>query len=649
MSSELRVASPPETPLLVYDGACRFCNLWINRWRQVTGERVHYLPYQDPRFAAQFQEVPLQRCETAVQLIDTDGFVYSGAQAALRALATERKWRWLWRAYQKSAVFARLSERTYRFVADHRGFFSALTWLGWGNHVERQQYVWVRAIFLRCLAVIYLAAFLSLFVQILGLVGMKGVLPAQATMDAVRQHSEAQGWGMKRYVAVPTLCWVNSSDNFLKLQCVIGAVASVLLLLGIAPAPMLFLLWLIYLSLATICREFLAFQWDSLLLEAGFLAIFLSPLQILPGISRDGSPSKLVLWLLRWLLFRLMFESGCVKLLSEDPTWRNLTALSFHYETQPLPTWPGWYAHQLPAGVQYVSAWLMFAVELVVPFLIFGPRRFRHVAFTMMIALQGAIFVTGNYCFFNLLTAALCLLLLDDTSLREFVPRRWRRLPQECVPARKTRSWPRVILVPLAAVIAIISIMQVCGMFKLPWPRPLLAVYQWLAPFRSLNSYGLFAVMTTQRFEIVIEGSNNGTEWLAYEFKHKPGDLRRRPDFVAPHQPRVDWQMWFAALGTVEQNPWFVNFCVRLLEGSPEVISIVRQNPFPQTPPRYLRALLYQYHFTDVAERRKNGHWWRRDLKGIYLPVITLPPQVQPPARTASTPASDQIPILVRR
>lgn len=256
-------------------------------------------------------------------------------------------------------------------------------------------------------------------------------------------------------------------------------------------------------------------------------------------------------------------------------------------------------------------------IELGIPFLIFLPRRLRLFGCFALITFQGLIAATGNYCFFNLLTVALCFLLLDD-----FV---W---PQEWVarPAPSSRPWSTWIVLPLAGIILLVSTMQMFQQFRIRvrWPVPAIVLYRLAAPFRTINPYGLFAVMTTSRPEIIVEGSNDGETWLEYEFKWKPGDLKRRPGFVAPHQPRLDWQMWFAALGTYRQNPWFINFCYRLLQGSPEVLKLLEKNPFPEKPPRYLRALVYHYRFTDPATLHTQGSWWRRKLKGPYLPVLSL-------------------------
>src|ERR1022692_777689 len=609
MKSDIRVAAPPRKPLMIFDGDCNFCTLWIRRWQQMTGDAVDYLPSQDASVAAQFPEIPRERFQTAVQLIETDGSVYSGAEAVFRALAKNPKWGWSRRAYEKASVIARITEFAYGFIAGHRTFFSRLTRWFWGRHVELPDYFLTRWIFLRALGAIYLVAFISLWTQIIGLIGHNGILPADQFMSAVQQQCTAQGIGVERFHLLPTLCWFNSSDYFLNFQCAAGTFFALLLIIGIAPAPCLTLLWLLYLSLATVGQDFLGYQWDNLLLETGFLAIFLALLQLLRPLSHESPPSRIVLWLLRLLLFKLIFSSGCVKLLSADPNWRNLTALTFHYQTQPLPTWIGWYANQLPAWAQKASALTMFGIELFVPFLIFAPRRLRRFACLVLVVFQALIFLTGNYCFFNLLMVALCLLLLDDAALKACLPATLRNSlcpaepPQSGTPRDASlpdpqRSplnrwkWPVQITVPLAAIAVVISLLQFSLMFRVPvpWPRPLLAVYEWLEPFRSFNSYGLFAVMTTSRSEIIIEGSDDGVAWRAYEFKYKPGDVKRRPKFVEPHQPRLDWQMWFAALGTYRQNPWLVNFCVRLLQGSPHVLGLLERNPFPNAPPRYIQA-----------------------------------------------------------
>jgi len=461
-------------------------------------------------------------------------------------------------------------------------------------------YTVAKAVFLRALAVIYCIAFVSLWTQITGLAGKNGILPASTFLGLVAQRFDWQ-----RYWLVPSICWINSSDLFLQCLCAAGAVLSLLLFTGRFQAIILFLLWLLYLSLCAVCGDFLAFQWDVLLLETGFLAILLI------------SQQRVALLLMYWLLFRLMFSSGMVKLLSGDPTWRNFTALNFHYETQPLPTWIGWYAHQLPSWFQELSITVMFGAELVIPFLIFFPRRVRFTACFILIGFQILIFLTGNYCFFNLLAISLCLLLLEDTHWPEWI-RKWIRQPATLHP---WSVWP---VRGAASILFLLSLMELSGTLHLAkyWPQSIVQIYRAVSPFRTVNGYGLFAVMTTTRMEIVIEGSMDGKEWKGYEFKYKPGDLRKRPSFVEPHQPRLDWQMWFAALGNYQSNDWFIPFCYRLLDGSPAVLSLLEHNPFPATPPKFIRAVWYQYHFNTIAGKRSKGEWWTREFKGAYSPVF---------------------------
>jgi predicted DCC family thiol-disulfide oxidoreductase YuxK len=633
---------------MIFDGECSFCRAWIRRWQYTTGPTVTFLPSQDPTVRAQFPELPAEKFSQAVQLIENDGSVYSGAEAVFRLLAARPATSWpLW-LYRHLPGGDAVAEWSYRLVASHRQGFSVLTRLLWGQMLTPPSYDLVRAVFLRLLGIVYLIAFLSLGTQLLGLIGSQGILPVSQLMASAREQFEQQGIGWDRYRLLPTLCWLSAGDGFLQTQCAAGALLAVLLIVGIAPAPCLFLLWLIYLSLATVGQDFLSFQWDNLLLETGWLAIFLAPLDWLLRKRAGAPPLRTVLWLLRWLLFRLMFQSGCVKLLSGDSLWRSLTALEVHYETQPLPTWIGWYAHQLPARAQRLSAAVMFVLELAVPFLVFAPRRLRLWSCLALTAFQLLIFLTGNYCFFNLLTLALCFLLLDDRAVVRWLPRRWRNglLPAECsgkppepdpgvtasaqgLPIRApsgSRGWPWWLIAPTAMVVILVSCMELVGMFRfqLPWPASCIGLYRWVAPLRSVNSYGLFAVMTNPRLELVVEGSNDGEHWSAYGFKHKPGDPKRRPDFVAPHQPRLDWQMWFAALGTYRENPWFINFCIRLLQGSPEVLALLERNPFPTGPPRFIRTMVYRYHFTDWATRKSQGTWWTRTLETQYCPAFSL-------------------------
>jgi hypothetical protein len=446
-------------------------------------------------------------------------------------------------------------------------------------------------LFLKALGAIYLVAFVSFGVQAGGLIGSRGILPVA---NYLRGMHEALG--ARAFWYAPTVFWASSSDLALRVAWIGGAALAIVLMLGFFRRACLVALLILYLSISTAGQDFWSFQWDILLTETGFLAIF-----------ADASPGRT--WLFRWLLFRLMFMSGLVKLLSGDPTWRDLTAIGYHYETQPLPTPIAWYMYQLPAWFHRASTAFVFLVELLVPFLIFAPLKPRRIAAGLLIGLQVLILLTGNYTFFNLLAIALCAFLFADP------------------PARGRQSETRVhrgVTMALMVFVLTTSGLQFLEMFRVPLPAPARTYLVWISPLRLINSYGLFAEMTTTRPEIVVEGSNDGTTWAPYEFRYKPGDVRRAPPWVAPYQPRLDWQMWFAALGSAEENRWFYNFAARLMQGSPPVLALLERNPFPRSPPRYIRAVVYDYRFTDFAERRRTGAWWRREEKATYLPPISL-------------------------
>ncbi len=480
----------------------------------------------------------------------------------------------------------------------------------------------VRALFLRAVALVYLVAFVSLWTQIHGLIGARGILPLTDFLQTVHRY-----YGVSVFSRYPTLFWLSSSDAALNVVCAAGTAASLLLLIGFVPIAAASACWVLYLSLFIGGQVFLGFQWDILLLECGVLTVLLSPPCLTPARWREYPPSHGALWLVRWLLFRLMLASGVVKLMSGDPAWWNLTALSFHYESQPLPPWTAWYMNQLPMWVQRVSCVVMFSVELIVPFFVFAGRRARWIAFWIFTVFQLIIIATGNYTFFNYLTIALGLTLLDDRGLAALIalrkePERHSRV--EPAGIHRHGSYLRTVFVATAvAAIAMLSTVNFAARF---YGYSLLppAVRRTLArvePFRLTSNYGLFAMMTKGRPEIIVEGSNDGRRWLEYEFPYKVGDVFRRPPFVAPYQPRLDWQMWFAALSSFRRQRWFGKFIERLGEGSPPVLSLLADNPFPDAPPRYLRARRYDYKFTKAAKEPGRA-WWRRSPRGLYYPVV---------------------------
>jgi predicted DCC family thiol-disulfide oxidoreductase YuxK len=588
---------------LVYDGDCGICRYWVEYWRSLTGERVVYRPYQEA--AADFPAIPRAAFERAIQFIETDGRVHAGAAATFRVLQGapgRAAWWWL---YTHLPGFAPFSEWAYHFFARRRGLLNVVTKALWGPKLEAERYELVCWVFLRGLGAIYGAAFASLAVQIEGLVGHAGILPLADFLEVAHQSL-----GSVAYWILPTLFWLDASDAALFAGTVAGALLGLLVVVDRWTRPALIGAFTLYLSYTYAGQDFMSFQWDSLLLETGFLAIFLT------------SGSRILVWLYRWLAFRYLFLAGVVKLLSGDATWRALTALDYHFWTQPLPTPLAWYAAKLPQAILVGGTAATLAVELVVVFLIFLPRRARAVAAWCGLAFQALILLTGNYNFFNLLTMLFCVFLFDDAALRHVFPPRFVSWVQQTAPhpgraATTIAAVAAFVIVPaginvIARTVAHASVPVASTLSEL------------ISPLMVVNRYGLFAVMTTSRPEILVEGSNDGQTWREYAFRYKPGALTRAPRWNIPHQPRVDWQMWFAALGNFQQNRWFVYFMFRLLEGSQPVLSLLDGNPFPEGPPKFVRASLYEYRFSDAPSREATGQWWVREPAGLYFPQVSL-------------------------
>jgi len=486
----------------------------------------------------------------------------------------------------------------------------------------------VRSVVLRGIGVVYAVAFVSLGVQVRGLLGSQGIAPAADLLAQARQVL-----GGVSLLHVPTLFWIGASDPLLVGACWVGAALGLCAAAGLVPRPALLGCWAIYLSLVTVGDVFLGYQWDALLLEAGLLAVFWAPGGLLPWRGPRREPGPVGLWLLRWLVFRLFFLSGVVKLASGDEAWRDLTALRYHYWTQPLPTLSSVGIDALqralpPLEIFSVAATL--AIELVAPCGIFAPRRVRLVSASLLVLLQLAIAATGSYGFFNLLTIVLCLSLLDDAALGALVPPRWRArgIPPAEPPAPAERGRAATARAAAAALGAAF-VFTVTGATALdhvvpgPLPTAVEGLLDALAPLRSFNAYGLFAIMTKQRPEITLEGSRDGEHWKPYVFRWKPGPLDRAPGFAGLHMPRLDWQMWFAALADCQREPWILAFQARLLEGSPQVLGLLASNPFPDLPPRRVRSWIALYRFAD-ADARRRGLWWQRGEEAPYCPVLEL-------------------------
>ena len=597
-------AGPGARPRLVYDGNCGLCGYWVRYWKQLTGDAVEYRPFQE--VAAQYPTIALADFQSAVQYITPDGQCAGAAEASFLTLSHARG-KGIWLAlYRNVPGFAALSELVYAFIAAHRSAFYRVSLFLWGRDFGPSRYELVSFLFLRLFGLIYFSAFVSFGIQAQGLIGSHGILPLHEFVDAVRAQA-----GPERFFLMPMVFWWNASDSAIHSVCWVGAGLSLLLVFNVLPRLSLFLLYVLYLSLLYGGQTFMTYQWDTYLLEAGFLALLLS-FAAAPGI-----------WLLRWLLFRFVFMSGVVKLLSGDPNWRNLSALSYHFLTQPLPTPLAWYAAHLPAPVLQFATGATFFIELVLPFLIFCPRRLRFSAAYGILLLQGCILITGNYNWFNLQTMLLCLLLFDDAALQKLLPRRLVRVPLARAEHRALRRAVSVMVGALGLLIVFCSLVQMDARFGGNPPVAARMIDEFIDPLHIVSGYGLFAVMTTRRGEIVIEGSNDGVAWREYGFRYKPGDLARGPRWNIPHQPRLDWQMWFAALDDPRRLPWFPRFLAALLKNEPTVTALLERNPFPDKPPTYVRAQYYDYTYGS-SEEKAQGLWWHRRLLGLYFPTASL-------------------------
>ena len=474
-------------------------------------------------------------------------------------------------------------------------------------------------LFARFTGLAYFFAFLSLLPQIPGLIGPNGILPAQNLLLRVTGIVDLQS----PFLALPSLAWLlGSTDASLRLVAILGLLSSLTLTLGLLRPLSATLSWLCWLSFVNIGQDFLSFQWDTLLLEAGFLLIFLEKPGLLPRPPGSDTAPRLLQWALWFLLARLMFSSGIVKILSGDPTWLDLSAMTYHFETQPIPNPFAWFIHQLPPSLLKLSTVLTFLIELLLPFAILFPQpKARLSAALGFLALMTLIALSGNYAYFNLLTAALCLTLIDNRYYPTWLQSKTIPLPWTPVPWRHLASTAALLQLSLAFP-TLLSTLGLPHFSITPWENS-------LAPWHLTSGYGLFAVMTTRRPEITIEQSPDGKTWQPIHFRYKAGPPERLPPQIAPFQPRLDWQMWFAALSAERgQLPrWFSPFLKKLQQGSPAVWSLLSPPPGPH-PNTYLRLRLDQYHFTSPAEHSITGHWWKITPGPVLL---VLPPESSNP------------------
>lgn len=479
-------------------------------------------------------------------------------------------------------------------------------------------HLWARWLFLRLLGLIFLSAFLSLLFSINGLIGPRGLLPAGIYLHALAAH-----FGASRFWFAPTLLWLGSGHGALQALCWAGLAAGALVTLNRWPRVAIAAAEVLFLSFVAAARDFSNYQSDGMLLAAGLIAWFLAPPGRAPGLGRERPPSPASLFLLQWLWLRIYFESGLAKWLGGDPRWRHLTALESYYQNNPLPTWTGYFLHLLPAHWQAALALGTLVMELGLVWLLFLPRRFRLGLFLVATGFQIGLALTANYAFINWITAGLGLLLLDDGYLAAAM--RWLTRGRaaggsgEAVrPHAAARRWAEGLT------LGWIFYATLALLLWMPWPRLPLprAPVTALEPLRVANAYGLFGRMTRGQYEIEFQGSRDGVHWTAYPFRFKPQRLDQAPGIYAPWQPRFDWNLWFAARGPWRQTPWVLRCEADLLRGDPAVTGLFAGDPFAGRPPRFVRAVLWQYWFTRLAALRRTGDWWRRANLGLYAPEL---------------------------
>ena len=535
-----------------------------------------------------------------------------------------------------------------------------------------RKFLIARWLFLRAMGLIYFSAFYALLFQVKGLIGTDGLLPARAYLG------EAYILGILRYWAVPSLLWLSDGNGMLMALMWIGLIASVLVIANVWPRASLLVCFLCFLSFVSAAQDFSGYQSDGMLLEAGFLSLFLAPRGLWAGLGAASPAPWAAHLLLLWEWFRIYFESGAVKLLSGDPTWRNLTAMYEYYQNGPLPTWIGWYAQHLPHWFHIGTAAATLFMELILVWIAFIGRKWRIVCFYIVTVWQIGVILTANYTFLNYLVLVLAVLLLDDTYLRRILPvprgslegptvaeleeyssrdepqRLLHNAPVPVVVATPEdvthRPWSRPLHSAGVAVMAVAMIwvgyattVEMIRMFWHDAPLPTGPVAA-LDPFRIANQYGLFAVMTPHRYEIEFQGSNDGQNWIAYPFRYKPQDVHERPRIYAPYQPRFDWNLWFASLGSWQENSIVPNTEIALLRGDKDVLGLFAANPFPGAPPKFVRAVLWQYWFSTWDQKQDQGIWWTRQLLGTYAPGLEHLPDgrfrlTEPPSLSGPPPS----------
>jgi hypothetical protein len=480
-----------------------------------------------------------------------------------------------------------------------------------------RSYWLTRFVLLRLLGFVYFVAFLSLAQQVLPLIGHDGLLPADAFLARVAVH-----FGSRRAaaLAVPSLFWLDVSDRVLLGAAWLGVALSGIVIAGFANALLLLVLWALYLSAVHVGQDWYGYGWEIQLVETGFLAIFLCPLLDPRPFSRRPPP-VVVIWLFRWLIFRIMLGAGLIKLRG-DRCWRDLTCLYWHYETQPIPNPLSRRLHFMPHWFHRLGVLFNHLAELVAPWFVFGPVVLRRAAGVVLLVFQLFLIASGNLSFLNWLTIVPILACFDDALLRRVLPASLARRAAEAARQPEPSPVHHVAALALAVLVAVLSVNPVRNLVS---RRQIMNTS--FDPLELVNTYGAFGSVGRERHEIVFEGTldenpGDATEWKEYEFKCKPGDVRRRPCVCAPYQYRIDWQIWFAAMSTPANYPWTLHLVWKLLHNDAGALGLLATNPFPDAPPRAIRARLYRYQFAPPGN--PDGAWWTRTLVGDWLPPLSV-------------------------
>lgn len=591
-------------PLVIFDEGCGFCNRCVLYWKLFTKSKVDYVSYQIA--SAWFPEEQQSAFPRALHFIDPYGRSYKGAEAVFKLFSyTEGLKKYFIYLYQKFRLFAVISEWIYNIIASNRSIFSFFVRILYGDSFRPDTFLKGSVLFYRGLGGIYAVALVSLFVQIKGLFLSSGLFPISVSTSFISWSS---------FLSKPSLFLISQSDVFILGVLITGIALSILLMAGYYPIILTSVLWFIYLSFVNSGQLFMSFQWDVLLLEVSFLSIFLYP-YFTSHVSTFSKMSSFFHFLIKLLLFRVMFFSGLVKVLSGDVSWMSLTALNVHFYTQPLPHIMSWLAFQLPEWVKYISTGAVLFLELCCSWLLFFPRRWRHVSVVLIVILMVMIMGTGNYGFFNILVCVMAVLMISDHAM----PIRFNRIigAQKVVysPCSSYYRWGVLVLIGSFLLIATLSSeLRRVNLTSIPSIRH-------FNSFHLINNYGLFAVMTQARVELDIQGSNDGIVWSSYQFKYKPNSVYDYPKLVFPHQPRLDWQLWFVPLRPYSSMSWINVLIKELFQGNSAVLSLFDQVPFVE-PPKYIRVIGSNRVFSTFSEYKNTGMWWIERETMLYTPVF---------------------------